>query len=85
MHDVYIGEVRRISGLVAPDGWLFCDGQLLRPDEYPELFAAIGNRFGGEDGCFALPSLNQATNGVAYIIATAGRMPVQEIHTGGTK
>ena len=77
MHDVYLGEVRRIAGGSAPQGWLLCDGQLLNARDYPELFAVIGTRFGGDNEQFALPQLNPATNGVAYIIATAGRRPVQ--------
>jgi microcystin-dependent protein len=77
MYEVYVGEVRRIGGPTAPPGWLFCDGQRLNARDYPELFAAIGTRFGGTAEQFALPNLNQATNGVAYIIAATGRVPVR--------
>ncbi len=38
--------------------WKYCDGRLLKITEYPELFAIIGNHFGG-DGVnnFAIPNL----------------------------
>lgn len=84
MAEPYIGEIRRFAGSYTPDGWLFCDGRLLRIAEYTELFAVIGTRFGSGDGAFALPNLNEPTHptgDVAYIIATAGRMPRQPERT----
>lgn len=40
------------------DGWLFCDGATLDIADYPDLFEAIGNGFGG-DGVttFAVPDM----------------------------
>jgi microcystin-dependent protein len=80
MSGAFIGEVRRFGGSYAPDGWLFCDGRFLGVEDYADLFAVIGHRFGGSEGRFAIPNLNEAalaTSGVGYIIATTGRMPVQ--------
>ena len=31
MSDPYIGEIRMFGGNFAPNGWLFCQGQLLSP------------------------------------------------------
>ena len=58
MSDAYIGEIRMFAGAHEPYGWRHCDGRLMAIDEYPALFAAIGNSFGG-DGIthFALPDL----------------------------
>lgn len=40
-----------------PDGWLVCDGRILRRSEYPELFAVIGTYYGtgGGEDTFRLP------------------------------
>lgn len=40
------GDVKAVAG-AAPDGWLFADGSSYDPDVYPDLFAAIGNDYGG--------------------------------------
>jgi microcystin-dependent protein len=39
--------------------WLPCDGQTLKMEDYPQLYAVLGNRFGG-DGLrtFSLPKLS---------------------------
>lgn len=43
-----------------PDGWLPCDGRAVNREEYPELFDAIGTKYGSGDGSttFNLPNLN---------------------------
>ncbi len=48
--------------LTPPDNWLVRDGSLLLIADYPELFAVIGNTFGG-DGVidFALPIANDGS------------------------
>ena len=53
-----IGEIKATSFCFAPGGWAKCNGELLAPTDYPELFALIGTTFGG-DGInnFALPDL----------------------------
>ena len=40
-------------------GWLEADGQLVSKEDYPELFAVIGTRFGGGSGTpnFGIPDL----------------------------
>lgn len=46
-----------------PADWAVCDGRLLNVADYPQLFAAIGNQFGGDGtATFALPTVapNQA-------------------------
>ena len=51
-----IGEIRGFAGATAPAGWLLCQGQLLSTAEHPQLFAVIGNAYGGDGSAtFALP------------------------------
>lgn len=42
MSDPYVGEIRLFGGNFAPQGWAFCDGQLLPIAEYDTLFNLIG-------------------------------------------
>jgi len=37
--------------------WLKCDGVSLNVADYPELFCALGYRYGGSGQCFSLPDL----------------------------
>lgn len=54
----FLGEIRWVAFNFAPKGWAFCDGQLLSPSQYPDLFALMGKTYGG-DGVttFALPDM----------------------------
>jgi microcystin-dependent protein len=54
----YIGEIRMFGGSFAPNGWMFCDGQLLPISENEALFNLIGTTYGGDgEETFALPDL----------------------------
>jgi microcystin-dependent protein len=54
----FIAEIRMFAGTFAPDGWAFCDGQLLPISQYDALFALIGTTYGGDgQSTFALPDL----------------------------
>ena len=54
----YLGEIRMFAGDFAPVGFASCDGQLLSVEEYPELFALLGTRYGGDGQVsFAVPDL----------------------------
>lgn len=56
--DSYIGEIRPIAFNYAPQGWLICDGSKVSISAYQNLYALIGQIYGG-DGVttFALPDL----------------------------
>jgi microcystin-dependent protein len=55
---MYIGEIRMFAGNFAPQGWAFCDGQLLPISEYETLFVLIGTIYGGDgQSTFALPDM----------------------------
>ncbi len=59
MSQPFIGEIRMFAGNFAPNGWLFCDGQLLPISENDTLFTLIGTTYGGDgESTFALPNLN---------------------------
>jgi len=56
-----VGEIRLFAGNFAPDGFAFCQGQLLQISSNTALFALLGTTYGG-DGVttFALPDLRGA-------------------------
>ena len=66
MGEPYIGEIRIFAGNFAPNGWMFCEGQLLPISENDALFTLIGTTYGGDgQETFALPDLR-------------GRLPVHQ-------
>lgn len=58
MSDPYVGEIRLFAGNFAPQGWAFCDGQLLAIASNDALFSLLGTTYGGDGRTtFALPDL----------------------------
>ena len=58
MAQPYVGEIRIFAGNFNPNGWMFCEGQLLPISEYETLFNLIGTTYGGDgESTFALPDL----------------------------
>ncbi|HKO62060.1 MAG TPA: tail fiber protein [Pyrinomonadaceae bacterium] len=54
----YVGEIRIFAGNFPPNGWMFCEGQLLPISENETLFQLIGTIYGGDgQETFALPDL----------------------------
>lgn len=63
--DQYLGEICMFAGNFAPQGWLFCNGQLLSIAQNSALFSLLGTIYGGDgETTFALPDLR-------------GRVPMQ--------
>lgn len=53
-----LGEIRIFAGNFAPQGWAFCNGDLLSISEYEALFMIVGTTYGGDgQTTFALPDL----------------------------
>lgn len=54
---MFLGCIIDFVGDYAPHNWAFCHGQILNISDYPDLYAVIGNKFGGDvnAGTFALP------------------------------
>jgi microcystin-dependent protein len=78
MAQPYVGEIRMFAGNFNPNGWAFCDGQLLAISENETLFQLIGTTYGGDgESTFALPNLQSriplhmgtGPDGVTYQIA----------------
>ena len=58
MSSPFVGEIRLFGGNFAPQGWAFCQGQLMAISENDVLFALIGTTYGGDgQQTFALPDL----------------------------
>jgi len=54
----FVGEIRMFAGPYAPQGWAYCNGQLLTISEYSALFSLLGVTYGGNGtSTFALPDL----------------------------
>jgi hypothetical protein len=66
-----VGEAARFDGTVAPAGWMFAQGQVLRIADYPKLYAVLRRSAGGDGKTtFALPRPKQS-----WIIAVTGVSP----------
>ena len=58
MAQPFIGEIRMFAGNFPPNGWMFCDGQLMPISQNDALFILIGTTYGGDgQETFALPNL----------------------------
>jgi microcystin-dependent protein len=58
MAEPFLGEIRLVGFNFAPNGWAFCNGQILSITQNTALFSLLGTTYGG-DGMttFALPNL----------------------------
>ena len=58
MADPFVAEIRIFPFNFAPQGWAFCDGQLLPISQNTALFSLLGTTYGGDGKSnFALPNL----------------------------
>lgn len=89
MSEPFLAEIRMVGFNFAPQGWAFCDGQLLPINQNQSLFSLLGTTYGG-DGMtnFALPDLRGrtpihrgASNGPYHAI---GESAGAESHSLGT-
>lgn len=72
-----IGVIALFNGTTAPDGWFFCDGQLMNITGHEALFSLIGANYGGNEYKeFALPKLSNVGS-CRYIICHTGVYPSQ--------
>ena len=62
MADPFLGQIILFGGNFAPQGWAFCDGQLLPIAQHPALFSILSTAYGGNGRTdFALPDLRGRT------------------------
>ena len=52
-----IGTVLSFAGQTAPNGYLLADGTSYKVADYPDLYAVIGNTYGGDSTNFNVPNL----------------------------
>lgn len=52
-----IGTVLSFAGQTAHHGYLLCDGASYKVADYPDLYAVIGNTYGGDTENFNVPNL----------------------------
>lgn len=58
----YLSEIMPFAGVVVPNGWAECNGQLLPINSNTALFSIIGTTYGGDgESTFALPDLRGRT------------------------
>src|SRR6185503_753746 len=58
MAEPFLSEIRIFSFNFAPQGWAFCNGQLMPINQNQALFALFGTMYGGDgQTTFALPDL----------------------------
>lgn len=56
--DPFVAEIRHFAFNFAPQGWAFCNGQLLPLSQNTALFSLLGTTYGGDGrSTFALPNL----------------------------
>jgi len=71
----FFGEVKYFAGNFAPEGWAFCQGQMMSIANNTALFSLLGANFGGDGRTtFALPKIEDL-NGCKAIIAIRGVYP----------
>jgi microcystin-dependent protein len=76
MTEPFVGEIRLGAFAYAPQGWAFCNGQLLAINQNQPLFALLGTQYGGDGRVnFALPDLRSRVPvhfGGSYVLGQVG-------------
>src|SRR5688500_7364451 len=80
MSEGFIGEIRIFAGNFPPNGWVFCDGQLMPISENDAMFTLLGTTYGGDgQETFGIPDLRSrvpihqgAGLGSTYILGENG-------------
>jgi microcystin-dependent protein len=76
MAQPYVGEIRMFAGNFPPNGWRFCEGQLLAIADNETLYQLIGTTYGGDgEVTFSLPDLRGRVpihQGNGFILAENG-------------
>ena len=63
-----IRTVLSFAGQTAPHGYLLCDGASYKVADYPDLYAVIGNTYGGDTENFNVPTVQPSDLTIIYII-----------------
>jgi microcystin-dependent protein len=82
MAEPFLSEIRIMSFGFAPQGWAFCDGQLLPINQNQALFSLLGTTFGGDGRVnFGLPDLRARTPIHVGASHTLGERGGEQAHT----
>lgn len=74
----FLGTIMLMPYDFVPQGWMYCEGQLLAIASYQALFSLLGTTFGGDGRTsFAVPDLRDASPlpNMRYAIAIVGIYP----------
>jgi microcystin-dependent protein len=81
MSQPFIGQLMLVGFNFAPQGWAFCNGQLMAISQNDALFNLIGTTYGGDgQSTFAVPDLQgraalhqgTAATGTTYLLGQTG-------------
>lgn len=78
--EVFVGQIELLPFTYAPQGWAFCEGQVLNIAQSQVLFSLLGTNFGGDGKTtFALPNLKgkEPAPALRYCIALEGIYPTR--------
>jgi len=90
MQDPWLGEIALVAFNFAPQGWAFCNGQLLSIAQNTALFSLLGTTYGGDgQTTFALPNLQsrvpihfgQGTGLSPYLLGATGGVETVTLQT----
>ncbi len=85
--DPFLGEIALVPYTFAPQGWAFCNGQILPISQNTALFSLLGTTYGGDGiSTFALPDLRgrvpiSSGQGPGLSDYTVGQTGGEENHT----
>src|SRR5690349_6535740 len=78
----FLGEIKIISWNFAPQGWTFCNGQLMPINQNQALFSILGTTYGGDGRTtFGLPDLRGRAPVHMGAGLTLGERLGEEAHT----
>lgn len=82
--DPFLGQIQAFGFNFPPQGWAFCDGQLLSIAQNSALFALLGTTYGGNgQTTFALPDLRGRS--MVHAGQGPGLSPIQQGQSAGTE
>src|SRR5437763_12467364 len=98
MAEPFVSEIRMMACSFPPEGWAFCNGQLLPINQNQALFPLLGTTYGGDgQSTFALPDLRgriplhfgngftlAETGGVETVTLTVSQIPAHSHALLGT-
>ncbi|CAM3514182.1 tail fiber protein [Polaromonas hydrogenivorans] len=74
----FLGQIQLLPYNFAPNGWAFCEGQLMAISQNTALFSLLGTTYGGDGTTtFALPNLKgkEPDSNTHFCIALVGIYP----------